>query len=131
LVGELPDPAVGAAQDQSLEALVLVQMNVQGRGYQVQGLMLGLGELAAQVWNVMIVYERNACYCLRRFVSKHFLGECSAGEVAKCFRPCCVALSLDQLIEFHEEIFLHRDAESFDQGRFFHCYSICLRWRTD
>src|SRR5215470_17845040 len=67
-VGELPDSAVGAAQYQGFEALVLVQMDMQGRGDQVQGLMLGLCKFAAEVWNVMIVYERNACYGLRRFV---------------------------------------------------------------
>src|SRR5215471_5299803 len=106
-VGELSDTTVGAAQDQGFEALVFVQVDMQCRGNKVQCLVLGLGKFAAEVWNVVIVYERNACYSLRRFVRQDFFGECAAGQVAQCFGARCIALSLDELVEFDEEIFFH------------------------
>src|SRR5262249_11874275 len=57
-VGQLADAPVRPAQDQRLEALVLIEMNVQRRGDQVKGLVLSLGEFAAEIRYVMIVYKR-------------------------------------------------------------------------
>src|SRR5262249_34064777 len=108
-VGELPDAPVRAAQDQGLEALVLVQVPLRRRANQVKGLMLRFGEFAAEIWNVMIVYERNACHRFRRFISEHFFSQGAAREVPQCFRARCIALSLDELVEFDQEVFLHRN----------------------
>src|SRR5215471_8577676 len=84
-VGKLAYATVWSAQDQGLQALVLIQVYVQCRCYEVEGLVLRFGQFAAEIGDVVIVDQRNGRNGLSRFVCQDLLGQRPASQVAQRF----------------------------------------------
>ena len=111
-VGDLLDCTDRTADNQDLQAVVGIQMDMQG-GYDLVVVgMLVVGQLIGQVPYVMVVDQRHRADRLLVPGSALLLDQGRTDQVADRFRAVHVALLLDQLIKIRQQFFIQRDAES-------------------
>ena len=113
-VGEALDLARLAAQDHDLEAVVRVEMDVKRRQDRLVMGVLMLGELVAEVGDVVVVDQRDRADRLGLADAPLLLDERVANEVANRLRPVHVALLGGVCVETRQQTLVDRYAETHD-----------------
>jgi hypothetical protein len=103
-VGERADLLRGAAQEQRLHAVVVIEVHVHGRQYELVMLVLEVGEALREIAGVMIVDVGERRYAVRRLLLLQAETlELGTHQVAHSLRPVLVALAMDEIVELLRE----------------------------
>jgi len=113
------DLACPAAQDEHLEAVVLVEVHVQRRHHRLVMLVLDVGQFLRQAGRVVVVDQRHhgdlvgaVLFLARPFVLDKLLTD----EIPNRLRPVRVPAPSDEAIEPGQQILFQRDGGALQHG---------------
>ena len=113
-VGDLLQGPGGPAEDKDLEAVVGVQVDVEGGDDRFVVGVLEVGQLVGQIARVVVVDECDRPDSLLRAELPLIPDEGFADEITEGLGPVGVPFAYDEPIELPEELFVERDAEPGD-----------------
>src|ERR1039457_1535282 len=112
LIGNLFYHQDGSANNQHLQAVVGIQVNMQGRYDLIMMGMLVVSQLVGEVPNVMIIDQSHRADRFLILGTALLLDQRRPDKIANRFRAVHIALLLNQLIKIRQKFFIKRDSES-------------------
>jgi Ni2+-binding GTPase involved in maturation of urease and hydrogenase len=103
-IGDLLHSGSFAADDQNLEAMIMVEVDVQSGENVVVKIVLEIGELLTQQADVVVIDKSDSAdnRAVRMFRDR--IDEFGADEVAERFGAVAIATAGDQTIEFAKQV---------------------------
>ena len=106
--------------NQHLQAVIMIQVNVQRGEEKVIMGVLKIRQLVAQHADVVVVDQGQSTHDLEIRGLSGLLHQFVPDEIAKRFGPICVAPAGNQVIELLKQVGINRDA---NPAKFAHAYS--------
>jgi hypothetical protein len=114
----LPNFFGAPSDDKDFEAIMSVQMHMDGRDDKVIFFMLDFGQLLGKLTALVVVHH---CHRAHHFVlgfAPLILDQPVPYQISNCLRSVSISFLRYEAIEFLQQVFRYRDSESYKIGHF-------------
>ena len=118
VIGQFPDLAGATAEQDHLEAPMLIQVNMSRGDNPVKPPVLNLGEPFGDPAGVVIVDQRDHTHCLAVFLADHLFDERGTHQAPDGFTPVGIVVLFAVRVKSLQQLATNRDTESDE--RIFH-----------